>query len=282
MCLVVPNDLQNHRYACDMSLPDQEDGSVVSIRTLEMMMQVSVASPVDTASRSQIISRRFEAAISIGILNAGDHLPSEAILSEQLGVSPLTLRHGLHMLRDKGLVEIRRGRGGGSFISGQVELRDRDIDERLRQTETDELRDLYDLAATIARGAARLSALRADEQDLRRIHLRNEQFIAAKTTADLRRTACRFHIGLGVTAQSRQITSLLIRVQADIAPITWPSTQIATRRHDAYEEQKAIIAAIAAREASEAEARVTNYFATEQLLAVERHLRLLAEHPEEP
>lgn len=245
-----------------------------------MMMQVAVGNPVDTVSRAESIVRRFEAAISIGILNAGDHLPPEAILAEQLGVSPLTLRQGLHALRTRGLVEIRRGRGGGSFISGQIDMRDRDIDDRLRDAETDEIRDLYDLAAVTARGAVRLSAQRADQQDFRRLHLRNEQFLAEETPAGLRRAAGRFHVGLGVAAQSRQITSLLIRVQADIAPISWPSAHVISRKQAAYEEHEAVVAAIEAGDAGEAESRISEYFMTEQLLAVERHLQLLSEGPE--
>lgn len=244
-------------------------------------MQVPVASPIDSVSRAEMVTRRFEAAISIGILTAGDHLPPEALLAEQMGVSPLSLRQGLHVLRDRGLVEIRRGRGGGSFISGQVELRDRDVDGRLRRAETDELRDLYDLAAITARGAARLSAQRADDEDIRQIRHRNEKFFAEHSSTGLRRAACRFHIGLGVAAQSRQITSLLIRVHADIAPISWHSAHIVARKQDAYEEHEAITAAIAARDAPEAEARVTEYFIAEQVLAVERRLRLLAEEAEE-
>lgn len=269
------------RYALGMAVSGQGDGSVVSSQALEMMMQVSVGNPVDTVSRAEAVTRRFEAAISIGILNYGDHLPPEALLAEQLGVSPLTLRHGLHMLRNKGLVEIRRGRGGGSFISGQVDLRDRDVDDRLRNAETDEVRDLYDLAAVTARGAVRLSVLRADDQDLRRLRLRNEQFFAEQSSAGLRRAAGRFHVGLGVAAQSRQLTSLLIRIQADIAPISWPSAHIASRKKAAYEEHEAIISSIAASDAVEAESRVTEYFTAEQLLAVERHLRLLSEESEE-
>lgn len=254
-----------------------KDGqNVISEKALELMMQVAVADPLDSVSRAEIVMRRFEAAISIGLISSGDHLPPEAILAEGLGVSPLTLRHGLYLLRDKGLVETRRGRGGGSLISGNVLLSDSEIDQRLRNIATDELRDLYDLATVMVRGAARLCAQRAEEKDLSRLRTRNEQFLAETTGSGLRRSAGRFYIALGVAAQSQQLTSLLVRIQTEIAPLTWPTSQINTRKEQAYVEHAAIIDAISSKDIAEAERLVTEHFEAEEIIAVGRHLQLIS------
>ncbi len=255
---------------------------MVSDRALEMMMQVAVPQSLDSLSRAEMIMRRFQAAISVGVLNVGDRLPPESTLSEHLGVSPLTLRHGLHMLRDKGLVDTRRGRGGGSIISGQVEILDEDIDERLGCISTDDLKDLFDVAATIARGAARLGAMRADEQDVSWMRSRNAQFLSEVDSPGLRRADGRFHISLGVAAQSRQITSLLVRIQTDVAPISWHSEEISSRKLEAYEEHEAIIAAIAAGDVELADSLGAVHFESEQILAVERHLKLVTNETRTP
>lgn len=253
------------------------ENNQVSARALDMMMQVTVSAPLESPSLVETVVRRFTAAMSIGILSVGERLPPESVLAEHLGISPLTLRHGLFVLRNQGLVGTRRGRGGGSFISGQVVIDDSDIDARLGELSTDQIRDLYDLAATVARGAARLGALRANTQEFRSLRARSANLIAESTPSGLRRAAGRFHIGLGVAAQSPQITSLLVRLQAELAPLSWHSQHLPHRIQSTHEEYVSIIDAMQTGDPGAAEALVSAHFATDQAQAIERHLTLLEE-----
>jgi GntR family transcriptional regulator len=50
-------------------------------------------------------------------LTAGDRLPAEGDLAAALGVSRMTLRQALAALESRGLVQRRRGRAGGTFVS---------------------------------------------------------------------------------------------------------------------------------------------------------------------
>ncbi len=57
-----------------------------------------------------------------GQLKPGDKLPAERELAEQLGVGRHTLREGLRRLEATGLLEVKRGKFGGTFVrSGQLE-----------------------------------------------------------------------------------------------------------------------------------------------------------------
>lgn len=69
---------------------------------------------------SQIYWAVVDWVIAAGF-RSGDRLPNEAQLAEQFGVSRPTLREALRVLEYSGLVEIRRGRNGGTFI-GQSAL----------------------------------------------------------------------------------------------------------------------------------------------------------------
>ncbi len=76
----------------------------------------AVAAQVRRVRASGEIIRQLEEAIVLGRLAAGDRLPSERDLREQMEVSRNTLREGLRVLEQKGLVEIRKGRRGGIFV----------------------------------------------------------------------------------------------------------------------------------------------------------------------
>ena len=65
------------------------------------------------------LAESLERRIKDGDLKPGDALPPENELSKQLGVSPVTVKNGLKILVDKGL--IRRISGRGTFISAPRE-----------------------------------------------------------------------------------------------------------------------------------------------------------------
>lgn len=257
------------------SRPSGHEQNAVSIRALNMLSQISITESLGPLNLSEVVARRLESALSIGILNVGDRLPPEAVLAEYMGVSPLVLRHGLSLLRQRALIGTKRGRHGGSYIRGNVEIRDQDIDARLREISSDTLRDLYDTAAVLAAGSVRLAATRADHQDIERLRLHNKQVSEAQTGSAMRRGLSRFHISLGIAAQSWQLTSHLVGILVDLAPISWPESQVDVRKQEAYREREAVIAAIEAKEVAEAVNLMLDYSGSEQILAVQRHLELV-------
>jgi DNA-binding FadR family transcriptional regulator len=62
------------------------------------------------------IIEQVEAAIFKGHLAVGDRLPPERELQGVLDVSRNTLRESLRVLEQKGLIEIRKGNRGGTFV----------------------------------------------------------------------------------------------------------------------------------------------------------------------
>ena len=55
--------------------------------------------------------------IRLGIIPPGRRFPPERELADQLGVSRATLREAISELQSAGRVNVRRGRGGGTFVS---------------------------------------------------------------------------------------------------------------------------------------------------------------------
>ncbi len=71
--------------------------------------------PVQTERLYQQIVEQIEFRFVSGELKVGDQLPSERELAEQFAVSRIAVREAVKALREKGLVEIRPGRG--TFIT---------------------------------------------------------------------------------------------------------------------------------------------------------------------
>jgi len=66
---------------------------------------------------SELVERDIKKAIMNGQLKPGDKLPTEKEMAQQFGVSLVTLREALRGLQLFGLIEKRKGHGGGVFVS---------------------------------------------------------------------------------------------------------------------------------------------------------------------
>jgi len=65
---------------------------------------------------TDIIVDQIRSAILDGRLSPGDRLPPEKLLGEQFQVSKQTLRESMRALEHMGLIDVRKGTGGGAFI----------------------------------------------------------------------------------------------------------------------------------------------------------------------
>jgi GntR family transcriptional repressor for pyruvate dehydrogenase complex len=73
----------------------------------------SVLRPLKAA---EVVARAVVRTIRSEGLQTGDHLPSEAEMLPQYGVSRESLREGLRLLEVQGMITIRRGPGGGPVV----------------------------------------------------------------------------------------------------------------------------------------------------------------------
>src|SRR3954452_8019221 len=97
--------------------------------------------PLRAPNASELIVRGIGEAIGSGVLAPGEQLPSELELATMLAVAPMTLRQAIAILREAGLVETRRGKNGGTFVSANV------VDAlaaRKRRVDRGSLRELSD------------------------------------------------------------------------------------------------------------------------------------------
>ncbi|QUY63721.1 GntR family transcriptional regulator [Gulosibacter molinativorax] len=62
------------------------------------------------------LADQIVSGIALGSIAVGERLPTEIELAAEFGVAVATLRKSLAVLRENGIVETRRGRGGGTFV----------------------------------------------------------------------------------------------------------------------------------------------------------------------
>lgn len=229
--------------------------------------------PVPVGGRGQDIARRLEEGIRLGVIEAGARLPSETVLAEQFNVSPLTLRDALALLRDRGLVQTRRGRGGGTFVLAPSGSADEHLASTLLGMSPQELQDLGDHRAAVAAAAARLAALRALPPDLDDLRRALERFDAGAPIGELRRADARFHVELAAAAQSPRLTEAEMSLWAQIGDLPWFAVPAADRA-SVVAEHTAILGAVESGDPGPAHDVATRHVdaETHRLLAVRGRL----------
>jgi len=171
--------------------------------------------------RTDEVARRLVEAIELGLFTEGQQLPSESELALQLGVATVTLREALVVLRQRGLIETRRGRNGGSFVCAPVELPEPLLLARLREMSGPDLRDLGDEQMAISGTAARLAAQRSSREQQARIAQHIESLAQASTRLARHRADARFHIEVAAAAQSLRLTHAEMRLQSEVGELLW-------------------------------------------------------------
>ncbi|WP_051897832.1 FadR/GntR family transcriptional regulator [Sciscionella sediminilitoris] len=202
-------------------------------------------SEFDGGNRAEQVATQLETAIAVGLIGDGERLPPEPSLAAQLGVTMLNVRQALAMLRDRGLVETRRGRGGGSVVRDTNVVSAAEAERRLRERSTEALRDLGDLAGSAGAAAARLAAARADQPDITRLRNLVGQLEAADGPQQRRRADSRFHIELAVAAQSRRLTTATVQIAGERAPLLWTRPEAERYVPDVVKAHNRLVDAVA-------------------------------------
>ena len=207
--------------------------------------------PVRAGNAFEETVERLLQAIRLGVVGAGERLPSERELAERLGVSRVTLREAIRALSDAGYVESRRGRYGGTFVNdvlpGPPEHPGGEVDAAV-------LEDALSLRYVLETGAAEMAAARSLTPADRR-HLTSTLAEAASASLeDYRRKDSRLHLAIAEVTASGSLTTAMADARTrvnqllDQIPLLEPNLEHSNAQHEAIVD--AILAgdAVAARQ----------------------------------
>ena len=214
---------------------------------VESLVHRTVFTPIRQGSAVAEAVARLGQAIAIGLLRPGDQLPRETKLARSLGISVVTLREALAILREAGLVETRRGRSGGTFVSGSLP-RTATIPSSPLPPET-ELRDFSDFRAVVEGGAAALAAQRATEEQVAYLAELVEQMDEQTDYHAWGDTDSLFHLILADAAGSQRVVSAVADLRPRVYQVSalWDKNPISTLKLS-NREHRAIVRAIKARQ----------------------------------
>ena len=184
----------------------------MTIGNVEALWTRTMFSPVPVRNAFEVTIERLAQSIRLGVLEEGDRLPPERELAETFGVSRVTLREAIRALRDAGLVESRRGRGGGTFVATPRRERRRSRD-KIEQAIGHSLEDVLALRKVVEPGGAALAASRTlsagDRASLR-------GYLGAANDAEpsaRRRADSRLHLAIAALGGSALVTAVVADVQ---------------------------------------------------------------------
>ena len=200
--------------------------------------------PLPDVLRAEAIVDRLSTAISLGLLRRGDQLPVENQLTAMFGVATATVRDALQELRDRGIIETRRGRSGGTFIIGYPRTNIDALRQRLLGLSMAELRDMEDEHLATALAAAQLAIERAFPHDIDRLERIARTMGEATTTESCLRADTRFQAELAVLSQSERLLATQMRLLTESIEIMWTVLAVESDKQWTMNDHLAIVTAL--------------------------------------
>ncbi|ULL16115.1 FadR family transcriptional regulator [Paenibacillus sp. H1-7] len=168
-----------------------------------------------TVKRKQIVDdvvEQLQKKISLGELGPGMQIPTEPELMNQFGVGRSTIREAVRVLVHAGLLEKKQGHG--TFVCEQKTMKE-PLDYRLRRAE---ILEVYEVRRMMELEAARLAALRRDDDDLRTMRElldRRQHALADGKMSDYLDADIAYHIAV-VAATKNAVLMDLYRTFTDV------------------------------------------------------------------
>lgn len=188
-----------------------------------MAVKTTIGGPAATGVRferiqqlraHEYVAEQIRRHISLRLIKPGEALPAERELAAMFGVGRPTIQSALRMLEASGLVESRRGRSGGTFVS-QRDLDSLASDELIVRVmrHRKELEDLLQYRSLMEPPVARAAAGARRAQDLAAMRAAVEGMVAATTEPEYMRHDTDFHIAIARATGNAIFTAAIVEIR---------------------------------------------------------------------
>lgn len=218
-------------------------------------------SPIKSESVSDKVVDQILRLIESDKLKAGDRLPSERQLAEELKVSRVPIREALSVLKAMGIIEVRPG--VGALVTPDASFAfPNDIWMRWLSVHQNQVISVLEVREAIDAKAAGLAAERATQENIKELESLIQEMetgVIAEGIEELEGIDRRFHRYIASVSGN----ALIARFQATldrIIPLDRHATfRLPGRPHESLEEHKAIVGCIASRDSDGAAKMASNH-----------------------
>ena len=219
---------------------------------------------------SESVANQIRQAIFSGQLEPGHKLPPEREMAEQFETSRVALREALRALEQEGMIEIKRGSGGGAFVA--------DFDRALRalaeslntvvklgQAKSGHLTEIRSMLEPVM---ARTAAVRATEEDLNALRAVVEaQEEELRSGALSRKYDMEFHRLIANACYNPVVSIVVTAINDAIRDAIYRSKLTREMREQVVRYHRELFESLAARDPERA-SRIME----EHVVAVQRHV----------
>ena len=181
----------------------------------------------------EYVAEQIRRHISLRLIKPGEALPAERELAVMFGVGRVTIQQALRLLEASGLVEARRGRTGGTFVTkrdSDSDAADELIVRVMRHRK--EMEDLLQYRRLMEPAVARVAAGMRRNADLAAMRKAIRGMVEATSEPDYMRHDTDFHIAVARATGNDILTHAIesIRMQLNDAMTLLPESDTWHRR----------------------------------------------------
>jgi GntR family transcriptional repressor for pyruvate dehydrogenase complex len=219
---------------------------------------------------SESVANQIREAIFSGKLEPGHKLPPEREMAEQFETSRVALREALRSLEQEGMIEIKRGSGGGAFVADFDNALRALIDSlntvvKLGQAKSGHLTEVRSMLEPVM---ARTAAARATDSDLQALQAIVEaQEQELRSGALSRKYDMEFHRLVANACHNPVLSIVVTAINDAIRDAIYRSKLTRGMREQVVRYHRELFSAISARD-SELAGRIME----EHVVAVQRHV----------
>ncbi|MEM1364410.1 MAG: GntR family transcriptional regulator [Pseudomonadota bacterium] len=144
---------------------------------------------------------RIRGQIHSGLLLPSEKLPAERQLSDDFGISRVTLREALRVLETDRYITIKRGSQGGAFVAGHSELETL-ATKRIARKPADAMRVL-EFVCSNEQTATGLATVRGGVAEFKRMQSALDMIERVTSAAELKQAETLYHLALGQASQNK-------------------------------------------------------------------------------
>jgi GntR family transcriptional regulator, transcriptional repressor for pyruvate dehydrogenase complex len=211
--------------------------------------------PIQQVRAHEYVAEQIRRHIALRLIQPGESLPSERELATMFGVGRPTIQHALRLLEADNLVQARRGRHGGTFVSEPAGDEDamEELIARLRR-QRKELEELIVYRGVVEPAIAGLAAEGRRKPHLSAMRRALERMAGVDSEADYMRYDTEFHLAIARGSRNRFAALQIeeIRMRLNDAMTLLPESRAWHQRID--DEHERIASAIEHRDPNAAAA----------------------------